>query len=128
MNKISKLINDGDAFKVQQYLLIQLEHGKIFKFQIKKALDKIEKSPIRDDVFLPYIDYDKITFDRKQWNMKYLKELRGISAMTTKFDRDFVLHISDVSNHVYLKKRVAIGTGVIAGVICAIGLIAALTR
>lgn len=118
MSKLTRLINKGDYFGVEDYLLRRLKNGNIFKFQIKNALKKIERSSISNKIFLPYIDCDELVYDKRHWDKQYLSNVINISLRSSKFDREFVLHMSDVSNHVYLGKHIAIGAGITLGAIC----------
>ena len=116
MSKISRLIKEGDSVKLKQYMLNEISEGKIMRFQVKSNLKKIEFSSLGDDIFLPYVEFDGIKEEKSDWNKKYLSDLRLETVATGKFDKEFVMHMSEVSDHVYRPKRIAVCAGALISI------------
>lgn len=89
----------SDVIEKRTSLMIKIIDGKVDKSFVRKEIEKLENQ-YGENAFLPYIVKKK----DKPWDEKYLKELE-IQGMAGAASKEFILHLAEVSESVYRKKR-----------------------
>lgn len=80
-------------------LIYKISKGKISKKEVEKEMDRLERKYGKDILF----DYTPPK-KAKPWSEKYLKELDNFS-LTGVCSREFISHFAEVSENIYMKKR-----------------------
>lgn len=80
-------------------LASRIVEGKTTYAGVKRELDEIEEA--FDNPFAPYSLERRV----KPWDMAYLKQLRAAVPFGA-FSKEYLLHMSEVADDVYRKKRI----------------------